>query len=158
GVPLIHLFYEGRAVGTSLLWIINFMNLLNLYFLASWLPTVVSASYSIQTSALVGTTLQIGGTLGTFLFAWLIGRVGFVPVLGTAFTIACLSIAFIGQPALPLSFLFMVVFTAGFCVVGGQGAVNALAATYYPTHLSLTGVGLGFGIVRVGGMFVKFFF
>ncbi len=152
GVPLIHLFYEGRAVGTALLWIINFMNLLNLYFLASWLPTVVSASYSIQTSALVGTTLQIGGTLGTFLFAWLIGRVGFVPVLGTAFTIAGLSIAFIGQPALPLAFLFMVVFSAGFCVVGGQGAVNALAATYYPTHLRSTGVGSGLGIGRIGGI------
>src|SRR5437867_12386650 len=50
GMPLIHLFYEGRAIGTSLLWIINFMNMLNLYFMASWLPTVVSASYSIQTS------------------------------------------------------------------------------------------------------------
>src|SRR5438094_5038782 len=152
GMPLIHLFYEGRAIGTSLLWIINFMNLLNLYFLASWLPTVVSASYSIQTSALVGTTLQTGGTLGTFLFAWLIGRIGFVPVLGTAFTIAGLSIAFIGQPALPLALLFVVVFSAGFCVVGGQGAVNALAASYYPTDLRSTGVGSGLGIGRIGGI------
>ena len=152
GVPLIHLFYEGRAIGTALLWIINFMNLLNLYFLAGWLPTVVSASYSIQTSALVGTTLQIGGTLGTFLFAWAVGRIGFVPVLGSAFTIACLSIALIGQPALSLALLVAVVFTAGFCVVGGQGAVNALAATYYPTHLRSTGVGSGLGIGRIGGI------
>ena len=152
GVPLVHLFYEGRAVGTTLLWIINFMNLLNLYFLASWLPTVVSASYSIQSAALVGTTLQIGGTAGTFLFAWLIGRVGFVPVLGTAFTIACLSIALIGQPAISLAVLFLVVFIAGFCVVGGQGAVNALAATYYPTRLRSTGMGSGLGIGRLGGI------
>ena len=86
------------------------------------------------------------------MFAWLIGRIGFVPVLGTAFTIACLSIAFIGQPALPLALLFMIVFSAGFCVVGGQGAVNALAATYYPTHLRSTGVGSGLGIGRIGGI------
>ena len=152
GVPLVHLFYQGRAIGTTLLWTINFMNLLNLYFLASWLPTVVSASYSVQTSAYVGTTLQIGGTLGTFLWGWLIGRAGFVPVLGTAFTIACLSIALIGQPALTLALLFVVVFAAGFCVVGGQGAVNALAAVYYPTHLRSTGVGSGLGIGRVGGI------
>jgi len=152
GVPLIHLFYEGRAIGTALLWTINFMNLLNLYFLASWLPTVVNASYSIQTSAYVGMTLQIGGTLGTFLFAWLIGRIGFVPVLGPAFTVASLSVALIGQPALSLALLFVVVFSAGFCVVGGQGAVNALAATYYPTHLRSTGVGSGLGIGRIGGI------
>jgi AAHS family 4-hydroxybenzoate transporter-like MFS transporter len=153
GVPILHLFTEGRAAGTALLWIINFMNLLNLYFLASWLPTVVNASYgSVRAAALVGTTLQIGGVVGTFLFSWLVERIGFIPVLGTAFTIACITIAVIGQPALSLSLLFVVVFVAGFCVVGGQGAVNALAATYYPTNLRSTGVGSGLGVGRIGGI------
>ena len=41
GVPVMHLFREGRGAVTILLWVVNFMNLLNLYFLASWLPTVV---------------------------------------------------------------------------------------------------------------------
>jgi MFS transporter, AAHS family, 4-hydroxybenzoate transporter len=152
GVPLVHLFYEGRAVGTALLWTINFMNLLNLYFLASWLPTIVSGSYSLRASQLVGTTLQVGGVIGTFAFSWLIGRLGFIPVLATAFGTACISIALIGQPALSLALLFVVVFAAGFCVVGGQGAVNALAASYYPTDLRSTGVGSGLGVGRVGGI------
>jgi AAHS family 4-hydroxybenzoate transporter-like MFS transporter len=153
GVPILHLFTEGRAVGTALLWVVNFMNLLNLYFLASWLPTVVNASYgSVRAAALVGTTLQIGGVIGTFVFSWLVERVGFIPVLGTAFATACVSIALIGQPAISLSLLFVVVFVAGFCVVGGQGAVNALAATYYPTNLRSTGVGSGLGVGRIGGI------
>jgi AAHS family 4-hydroxybenzoate transporter-like MFS transporter len=148
GVPILRLFTEGRATGTILLWVINFMNLLNLYFLASWLPTVVNTAYgSVRNAALAGTTLQIGGVIGTFLFSWLVERIGFIPVLGTAFTIACIAIAAIGQPALSLTLLFVVVFVAGFCVVGGQGAVNALAATYYPT-----GVGSGLGIGRIGGI------
>jgi MFS transporter, AAHS family, 4-hydroxybenzoate transporter len=153
GVPIVRLFSEGRAAGTALLWVINFMNLLNLYFLASWLPTVVSAAYgSVRNAALVGTTLQIGGVLGTFLFSWLVERIGFIPVLGAAFSAACLAIALIGQPALPLTFLFVIVFVAGLCVVGGQGAVNALAATYYPTNLRSTGVGSGLGVGRIGGI------
>jgi MFS transporter, AAHS family, 4-hydroxybenzoate transporter len=153
GVPILHLFTEGRAVGTTLLWGINFMNLLNLYFLASWLPTVVNASYgSIRTGALVATTLQMGGVIGTFCFSWLVERIGFIPVLGTAFATACITIALIGHPALSLGLLFVVVFVAGFCVVGGQGAVNALAATYYPTNLRSTGVGSGLGVGRVGGI------
>jgi AAHS family 4-hydroxybenzoate transporter-like MFS transporter len=61
-------------------------------------------------------------------------------------------IALIGQPALALTPLFMLVFVAGFCVVGGQGAVNALAATYYPTNLRSTGVGSGLGVGRIGGI------
>ena len=153
GVPIFHLFREGRAAGTSLLWIINFMNLLNLYFLASWLPTVVNAGFgSIALGAYAALTLQAGGVAGTFLFSWLVERIGFVPVLGTAFTTACIAIALIGQPAWSLTPLFLIVFVAGFCVVGGQGAINALAATYYPTHLRSTGVGSGLGVGRIGGI------
>jgi AAHS family 4-hydroxybenzoate transporter-like MFS transporter len=152
GVPLIHLFSDGRALGTLMLWVINFMNLLNLYFLASWLPQIVSASYSLRTSQLVGTALQVGGVIGTFAFSWVIGRLGFIPVLSTAFFTACVSIAMIGQPALSLVLLFAVVFLAGFCIVGGQGAINALAASYYPTDLRSTGVGSGLGVGRVGGI------
>ena len=66
GVPIGHLFREGRALATIVFWVVNFMNLLNLYSLASWLPTVVrDAGYSAQTAVLVGTVLQVGGTLGT---------------------------------------------------------------------------------------------
>ena len=139
GVPIFRLFSDGRALGTGMLWVINFMNLLNLYFLAGWLPTIVSqfpliagSAYSLRASQLVGTMLQIGGVLGTFAFSGLIGRLGFVPVLATAFFTGCVSVALIGQPALALMLLFAVVFVAGFCIVGGQGAVNALSASYYP--------------------------
>jgi AAHS family 4-hydroxybenzoate transporter-like MFS transporter len=153
GVPIVELFHDGRALGTTLIWVINFMNLLNLYFLASWSPTVVSdAGYSLRMSSLAGTTLQIGGLLGTFVFAWLIGRYGFVSVLGTSFLIGCVSIAFIGQPALPVGLLFTVIFVSGFCIVGAQGSVNALSATYYPTNLRATGVGAGLGVGRFGGI------
>ena len=58
-----HLFREGRAIGTTLIWIINFMNLINLYFLSNWLPTVVrNAGYATSTAVLVGTMLQVGGS------------------------------------------------------------------------------------------------
>ena len=41
---------------------------------------------------------------------------------------------------------------AGFCIVGGQIASNALAATYYPTMMRSTGVGWALGIGRVGSI------
>ena len=40
GVPIVTLFHEGRAAGTLLLWTMQFMNLINLYFLSTWLPTI----------------------------------------------------------------------------------------------------------------------
>jgi AAHS family 4-hydroxybenzoate transporter-like MFS transporter len=153
GIPVIHLFREGRTPVTILLWIVNFMNLLNLYSLASWLPTIVQdAGYPTSTAVLVGTILQVGGTIGAFGLAWLIARRGFIPVLTTSFVVACISIATIGQPGLSLAPLVGMVFVAGWCVVGGQPGINAFAATFYPTYLRSTGVGWGLGIGRIGAI------
>lgn len=81
-VPLTQLFHDGRAPGTALLWTANFMNLLNLYFLSSWLPTVVhDAGHPTVIGVYAGTALQVGGTLGSILLGWLVNRYGFVAVL-----------------------------------------------------------------------------
>ena len=153
GVPVVHLFREGRGAVTILLWIVNFMNLLNLYFLASWMPTVVrDAGHSASTAVLAGTVLQVGGTIGTVGLAWLIARLGFVDVLVTSFGLACLAIGAIGQPGLSIGTLFVLVSIAGWCVVGGQPGINALAGTFYPTYLRSTGVGWGLGIGRAGAI------
>ena len=153
GLPIAHLFRERRAATTILLWIVNFMNLLNLYSLASWLPTVVTgAGYPQQTAVLVGAILQTGGTVGTFGLAWLIAKRGFIPMLATSFAVACASIFLIGQPGLSLTMLFVVVFVAGWCVVGSQPGLNALAASYYPTYIRSTGVGAGLGVGRLGAI------
>jgi AAHS family 4-hydroxybenzoate transporter-like MFS transporter len=153
GVPIIHLFHEGRAVPTILFWIVNFMNLLNLYSLASWLPTVVrDAGYSGQTAVLVGTVLQVGGTLGTVGLASLVARAGFVRIMSATFVIAAISVALIGQPGISLALLFVIVFVAGWCVVGSQPGLNALSGAYYPTYIRSTGVGAGLGVGRVGAI------
>jgi AAHS family 4-hydroxybenzoate transporter-like MFS transporter len=155
GVPFVHLFRDGRGVVTVLLWIVNFMNLVSLYSLAGWLPTIMtSLGFARPTAVLVGTVLQVGGTIGTFGLAWLIARRGFIPMLTISFAIAAASIAVIGSPAVigALPLLFVVVFIAGWCVVGSQPGLNALAATYYPTYLRSTGVGWALGVGRVGAI------
>ncbi len=153
GVPVINLFREGRGLGTVMLWIINFMNLLNLYFLGSWLPTVVrDAGYTTAIAVLVGTAVQVGGSIGTLPNGWMINRFGFRKVLTIVFGVATISIAMIGQPSLPLSMLFFAAFVAGWCVPGGQPGVNSLAAMYYPTYLRSTGIGASLGFGRIGAI------
>jgi MFS transporter, AAHS family, 4-hydroxybenzoate transporter len=153
GLLFVHLFQNGRAAATILLWVVNFMNLANVFLLASWLPTVArAAGYSTSQAVLVGAALQVGSTIGTLVLSWFVYRLGFIPVLATGFLLACADIALIGQPGLPLALLFVVVFIAGFFVTGGQPGVNALAATYYPTYLRSTGIGWGLGIGRLGAI------
>ena len=68
------------------------------------------------------------------------------------FLVAAVTIALIGQPGLSLALLFVVVTITGFCIIGSQPAVNALAATYYPTAERSTGVGWSLGIGRFGSI------
>jgi len=153
GITFIRLLHDGRAAGTLLLWTINFMNLLNLYFLQGWLTTVVTdAGYPQSTAALVASMVQVGGTIGAFTLGWFVHKWGFVPVLTTCGVLASVNIAAIGQPWIPLAMLTTVVFIAGVCVTGGQAAINALAATYYPTELRSTGIGAGLGVGRMGAI------
>jgi AAHS family 4-hydroxybenzoate transporter-like MFS transporter len=153
GVPVGELFRQGRALTTVLLWIVNFMNLLNLYFLSNWLPTIAaSAGLSTETAVLVGTALQVGGVLGTVLMGPIIDRIGFYKLLMPTFALATITIALVGQPGITLPMLFVLVTITGFCIVGGQPAVNALAATYYPTSLRSTGIGWSLGIGRIGSI------
>ena len=153
GVPAVHLFRDGRGVATVLIWVVNFMNLLVLYSISNWLPTVVTAmGYDNQIAVWMGLWLQVGGTIGAFGLAWLIARGGFMPMLTATFAVATVSIALIGQPGISLVLLGVIVFVAGWAVIGGQPGINALSATFYPTYLRSTGLGWGLGIGRIGAI------
>jgi len=153
GVPLMHLFSEGRSTVTLLLWIVYFMNLLILYSLSNWIPTVFTGmGYSQNAALLAGTLLQVGGTLGAYGLAWAIARKGFLPMLVLTFFVATISVALIGQPGLSFGLVLLIVFVAGWCIVGGQPGLNTLAASYYPTAARSTGVGAALGVGRLGAI------
>ncbi|KEY59352.1 MFS transporter [Serratia sp. DD3] len=153
GVPLMALFQDGRMAGTLAIWAISFLNMIALYFLSNWLPTIAqTAGLSLESAVLVGATLQLGGIIGTLAMGKLIDNVGFKRVLVPCFAVATLFIALIGHSVGAVYLLFAVVFITGFAVVGGQPAINAMAASYYPTALRTTGVGWSLGIGRIGSV------
>lgn len=152
GMPVLHLFRDGRTLVTVLLWVVFFMSLLDLYFLANWLPTVLNdLGASVSTAAVIGSMLQVGGVVGTFALGSVIDRFSF-RALALVYFIAVFAIGAIGQLGHSIVFVTMAIFAAGFCTVGGQIAANALAAGFYPTSVRSTGVGWALGIGRVGSI------
>jgi AAHS family 4-hydroxybenzoate transporter-like MFS transporter len=78
GMPVLHLFKEGRTLPTLLLWVVFFMSLLDLYFLSNWLPTVLNdLGASVSSAAVIGSMLQVGGVVGTFALGSVIDRFSF---------------------------------------------------------------------------------
>jgi len=153
GVPVKHLFREGRAAGTLLLWTAFFMNLLIIYFFVSWLPLILgqvglSAEHSIWTAALFNT----GGALGGVGIGWLTDRGEPYRLIIGSFAAGALAIAAISLAGASLPLLVATIFLAGLTVVGAQFGINALAAHLYPTPMRSTGVSWGLGIGRLGSI------
>jgi AAHS family 4-hydroxybenzoate transporter-like MFS transporter len=152
GIPVLHLFKGGRTLVTLLLWVVFFMSLLDLYFLSNWLPTVLNdLGASVSEAASIGSMLQVGGVVGTFALGSIIDRFSF-RALALVYFIAVFAVGAIGQLGHSAVLVAAAIFVAGFCIVGGQIAANALAAAFYPTAVRATGVGWALGIGRAGSI------
>lgn len=156
-IPVRLLFHDGRARFTILLWIIYFTGLMDLYMLASWLPTTISEQgISIGTAALVAGLMQIGGISGALTMSPLVDRYRPSPFLPLAYIFAALCIATIGFAGSSVPLTIAAVMGAGFGIIGGQITSDGVAAKVYPTHIRATGVGWALGIGRMGSILGPF--
>jgi AAHS family 4-hydroxybenzoate transporter-like MFS transporter len=153
GFLLPQLFANRRLLPTFLLWIMFFMNMLDIYFLNSWLPTLThGVGLDVQAAIAVGVAFQLGGMFGTVGLGLLIERLGFHRILFSTFVAGFVSIVAIGLAASVLPILVPAVFIAGVAVIGGQIGCNAYAAHVYPTYIRATGIGWALGIGRFGSI------
>lgn len=153
GLPIRHLFTEGRAAGTLLLWVVFFCNLLMLYFLINWLPAVLrQAGLPVERAIIATVLLNAGGIVGGLALGWCVDRRGPYALLTAAFVLAAVCVALIGAVGSSIPLIMTVVFVAGFFVIGSQFCMNALAAAFYPTGIRATGVGWALGIGRIGSI------
>ena len=152
GLPVRHLFTEGRALVTSLLWIAFITSLTGHHFLTSWLPTVLDSNgVPLAHAVVAGSLIQGGGAVGSLIVGRLMDRFGMM-VIVAAFILSVPFVVMIGAFAMPEYMLMLVVFTAGLCLLGGQIGLNALAGTIYPTFVRSTGAGWALGIGRIGSI------
>src|SRR6202048_1408540 len=152
GMPVKHLFTEGRAAVTSLLWAAFITSLMGHHFLTSWLPTVLNANgVPLAHAVVAGSLIQGGGALGSLIVGRLLDRVGMISIV-MAFIISIPFVVLIGAVAMPEYLLMTTVFISGMCLLGGQIGLNALAGTIYPTFVRSTGAGWALGIGRIGSI------
>lgn len=147
------LFTEGRACGTLLIWVVVFANLLMMYSLFSWLPSVMNeAGLPLERAILSAVVFNLGGVVGGLTLAAAIDRRGPYGVLALAFGAGAIAIAAIGAAIGNLPLTFLAVFAAGFTVIGTQLGMNALAVNFYPTQMRSTGLGWALAVGRIGSI------
>jgi AAHS family 4-hydroxybenzoate transporter-like MFS transporter len=154
GLAITRLFDRGLARNTLFLWVAFFSNLLAMYFLMSWLPSILVDTGLVMSKAInVSTLFSLGGAVGALLLAHLMSHYGSRRVLTWFFSIAaflCVVVArLVGSSP---SFLMLVIFFSGFLTISAQVGMNAMAAGLYPAGIRATGVGWALGIGRIGAI------
>jgi MFS transporter, AAHS family, 4-hydroxybenzoate transporter len=153
GVPVKHLFTEGRAVGTILLWIPYFMNLLLIYFITSWLPALLrSEGMGVSVASNTAALVSFGGMFACIAEGYLIKWRGAGAVLVVEYVLAGAFLAALARLSVPFHAVQLLAFGIGFMIIGSQGGLNALAANFYPTAVRSTGVGWALGVGRIGSI------
>jgi MFS transporter, AAHS family, 4-hydroxybenzoate transporter len=153
GVAISELFSHGRLLGTLLLWVSFFANLLLYYFLINWLPLLLQqAGLSLSNAILLTALLNFGGILGTIVFARSLDRTGNSRILVWAFVGCTVFTIVLGYAGANIPVLIGAVFIVGFCANGALNNLSAVAANLYPTNIRATGIGWGLGFGRVGSI------
>jgi AAHS family 4-hydroxybenzoate transporter-like MFS transporter len=152
GVPVRHLFTEGRAITTLLLWVAFFIDYFFLLGTLIWSPTLLKATGMSVGQASAGLAFNnVGGVVGCLVAGYLIDRFGPHRILIVTFLAAFVSLALTGYAA-PSFVPVAVLETLDGLFSGGAGAgLIAFAAILYPSEMRSTGVGWGLGVGRLGG-------
>jgi MFS transporter, AAHS family, 4-hydroxybenzoate transporter len=152
GFSIEHLFAGGLLFLTPLLWILFICNQMAFYFSNSWMPTVLGTAGVSGPSAQIATSLfQLGGTVGGLLLSMPLNKQGLMPV-ALLFAVSLPIVGSIGFLTGVVPLLMLIVFLAGFCLLGLQFGLNATSAMLYPTSIRSNGSGWAFGIGRFGSI------
>ena len=147
---VVSLFRDGRWFGTSCLWIVFFMSLLNTYMLGAWLPLLLQRGGMPSLEAIrITAQFSLGGTIGGIALGLAASRFGPWVLAGAyaAGGVALVGIGIIGGVYLPT--LLLTIFV-GAMIPGGNVGNNVFAARFYPDAMNATGVGWAQGLGRVG--------
>ena len=153
GLPVRHLFTEGRTVLTLPFWFAAFFTLLDLYLLVNWIPILIKdEGLPVAQGVFIASLFQVGagfaGVTGGFLMDW------FRPFrVMAAFAIGgALAVTTLGLVGPRPELLMVASFVSGFFIIGCQGCLNFSTATLYPTYVRITGAGWMLGIGRIGSI------
>lgn len=138
---------------TLLLWTVFALNLFVLYFLISWLPSLLtSAGWSPMDGRRGGVLIQAGGIVSGLLMAWGVDRGRTVSSMVSAYGVTAVGLGLFLVLSSTGPAWWVLLFVIGAGSSGTQFALNALAAAFYPPAIRSTGVGWAVGVGRVGAI------
>ena len=155
GVPVKHLFMEGRAAATIVWWIICVLSTYMVWILVSWATTLLRNSGATVLQYSFGfAAIMLGNIVAAVFVGRLMDKVNPFRVLQIGFVLAFIALTTFGLAAASHSLLVIVLvsFVCGLFINGAQAGVLAAATTAYPPAIRGTGIGWAYAIAKMGGV------
>ena len=154
GVPFKHLFKEGCAGNTILLWMAFVLSYYLLWLILSWAPTLLKESgASPEEFSLAFACVNMGAVMATVLIGILMDKFSPFKILKIGFFFAFASVFIFGYFA-SCTFVVVAIVSVimGFFVIGSNSGLMGLATISYPADIRGTGLGWATGIGRSGSL------
>ena len=146
------LLRPGIRTMTLLVWGTYLFNMLALYGLSTWLPSLLAnAGFSLVKSYAYTVVQASGAAVGGFLLGCLMDIFGRKLGLCATFFIGGLSVIFFGFVTSPAS-LYVAGAATGIFMVGVPAALHVVAGEIYPTRFRSTGAGWAYAVGRLGSV------
>jgi MFS transporter, AAHS family, 4-hydroxybenzoate transporter len=150
---VLELFRGGRAVVTSMLWIINVMSFMVIYFIISWMPSLLQATSLPKSAGIMSITMfSLGGVLGSLAEGPLMNRFRPALILLVEFTVFALLVGVLASVPLSFGLVAIITFGLGLSIQAAQAGLIIFAVTLYPTAIRSTGAGWSVAVGIVGSI------
>ncbi len=149
--PMGNLFRDGMASVTLTIMAIYFFYVVTLFFVQSWIPSMVaSLGFSTSVAALVSVSVTVGGVFGGLTVGVATGKIGLKATAILFIVLGTISTAVFGMVPADTTLLRIAAFTTGFFMMGGMISLYGVIARTFPAHMRASGTGFVIGLGRIG--------
>ncbi|HXH53175.1 MAG TPA: MFS transporter [Sphingomicrobium sp.] len=152
GGTAVALFKSGRLPSTMLILATALLGGMFFYFILNWLPTILRESgHSLSMAVYGSTALNLGGLMGSLVFARLIDKYGPYSVMAVGYATGAIITALLAYMTTTPSLMLMIC-AAGFFGLGAHYCIPAAVVLLYPVRLRGAGIGFVLGFARIGAI------
>jgi AAHS family benzoate transporter-like MFS transporter len=150
--PLIDVFREKRALSSVCFIIVYFSTLYMIYGLNIWLPKLMmNAGYPLGSSLTFLLVFNLGCIVLNYFLAATADKIGPRKTVLIAYSVGFFVIASLSIKT-NMYVLYALIVLAGVCTMGAHNIVHAYVSQFYPPSVRSTGLGLCFGLGRLGAI------
>jgi len=147
------LFRDRMLVITLMVWAAFVANQFLVFYVGSWMPTLlINDGLTLEKALYIMAIFNAGGVIGGTAFGLMGDRIAPMRVLLITYSLAAVFLLGMGMtPGQPLQLIFFAAF-AGAAVIGSSFLLGAVTTGLYPTHARSTGIGWALAVGRFGAI------